>query len=125
MRDYRGWTFVELLVVMALIAVAILIGAISVYRGKAAADQLTCQDNMRSIHSALEVYYIKNNRTYPANQAAFDQFLQTQSGAYFGGTEPRCPLDSAGTYHYRYSYNATTGVTTITCPVANSGHGSL
>jgi type II secretory pathway pseudopilin PulG len=110
---------------MGIIAVAVLIGALSVYRGKAAADQLACQDNMRAIHSALQVYYIKNNRTYPANQAAFDQFVQSQSGAYFGGKEPRCPLDSAGMYHYRYSYNAATGVITITCPVPNSGHGPI
>ena len=127
----RGWTFIELLVVLGLLAVALLIAGLSVYRGKSAADQLTCQDNMRAIGSALEVYYVKNNRTYPADQAAFEAFLQSRT--YFGASsaasavadELRCPLDDNHAYHYQYSRNPTTGVITITCPVPDSGHGTM
>jgi prepilin-type N-terminal cleavage/methylation domain-containing protein len=126
----RGWTFVELMVVLVLVTVALLIGTLSVYRGKSAADQLTCQDNMHAIQSALQVYYLKNNRTYPADQAAFEAFLQSRT--YFGASsaasatadELRCPLDENHAYHYLYSRNPTTGVITITCPVPDSGHGS-
>ena len=121
----RGWTLVELVVVILLVAVGILIATVSVYRGKAAADELACQDNMRAIHSSLEIYFTKNHRTYPADQAAFEVFLQDR--AYFT-EELRCPLDEEHTLHYQYSYDATNpgpeGIT-ITCPIADSGHGSL
>ena len=123
--SHRGWTLVELVVVILLVAVGILIATVSVYRGKAAADELACQDNMRAIHSSLEIYYTKHHRTYPADQAAFEAFVQDR--AYFT-EELRCPLDDEHSLHYQYSYDATNpgskGIT-ITCPIADSGHGSL
>ncbi len=123
---HRGWTLPELLAVILLVAVVILVGALSVGRGKATADELACQDNMRAIHSTLEVYWTKNNRTYPAEQTAFEQLLQDP--AYFT-EEPRCPLDYEGAHHYTYTYDPATdpgpeGIT-IACPVPGSGHGSL
>lgn len=121
----RGWTLFELVVVILLVAVGILIATVSVYRGKAAADELACQDNMRAIHYSLEIYFTKNHRTYPADQAAFEAFVQDR--AYFT-EELRCPLDEEQSGHYQYSYDATNpgpeGIT-ITCPITDSGHGSL
>ncbi|UCC67372.1 MAG: type II secretion system protein [Armatimonadota bacterium] len=119
----RGWTFPELIAVILLVAVVILIGVLSVGRGKATADELACQDNIEAIRSALEVYWTKNARTYPADQAAFEQFLQDR--AYFT-EEPRCPLDDSGAFHYIYTYDPATspgpeGIT-ISCPVSGSGH---
>jgi len=121
-----GWTFVELVAVILVAAVVILIGALSVARGKMTADELACQDNMRAIHSALQIYWTKHARSYPANQAAFEQFLQDR--AYFT-EEPRCPLDESREYHYQYSYNPAVnpgpeGIM-ISCPVPDSRHGSL
>lgn len=127
-----GWTLPELLGVILVAAVLMLIATLSVYRGKAAADELACQDNIRAIHSALQIYWTKNRdpvteeRTYPVDQTAFEQFLQDP--AYFP-EELHCPLDNDGAYHYQYSYDAAVnpgpeGIT-ITCPVPNSGHGSL
>ena len=132
-REQRGWTFVEILAVILLTAVLMLIATLSIYRGKQAADELACQDNMRAIHSALEIYWTKHKdtvtgeRLYPANQAAFEAFLG--NAAYFPSEEPRCPLDDTRAYHYQYGYNPATdpgpeGIA-ITCPVPGSGHGSL
>ena len=122
----RGWTFPELIVVILLVGVVILIGTLSVGRGKATADELACEDNMRGIHSALQIYWTKNARTYPADQAAFEQFLADRT--YFS-EEPRCPLDESGEHHYLYSYDPAVdpgqeGIT-ITCPVPDSSHGSM
>jgi len=126
-RVRRGWTFVELMAVIILVGVMLLIGGLSIYRGKAAAEQLSCQDNMRAIHSALQIYWEKNQRTYPVGQAAFEQFLA--SPTYFPNGELHCPQDENRTSHYRYTYTPTavpspTDVK-ITCPTANSGHGSI
>ncbi len=125
-RCRQGITIPELLAVTLLIAVVILIGAISLARGKAGGDQLGCQDNMRAIHSSLQTFYTKNGRTYPADQQAFEEWLSAP--AYFT-EEPRCPLDDEAAYHYLYSYDPATdpgpeGIT-ITCPVPGSGHGSI
>jgi prepilin-type N-terminal cleavage/methylation domain-containing protein len=125
-RDRRGLTIPEVLAVVLLVAVVVLIGALSVGRGKAAADELACQDNMRAVHSALQTYWTKNDRSYPADQTAFESWLD--SPVYFE-EEPSCPLDDDDVYHYFYSYNPATdpgpeGIT-ITCPVPESGHGSI
>ena len=122
----RGVTFLELIAVVLLVSVVILIALFSVGRGKATADELACQDNMRAIHSALEIYWTKNDRTYPADQAAFEQFLRDP--AYFT-EEPRCPLDEDRATHYLYTYDPATdsgpeGIT-LTCPMPGSGHGSI
>jgi type II secretory pathway pseudopilin PulG len=124
--SFRGWTLPEALVVIGLLAVVLLVGTLSVYRGRAAAMELACQDHMRAIHGQLQIYWTKNDRTYPADQAAFEQFLQDK--AYFP-EELRCGLDEAGELHYIYNYDPTAdpgpeGIT-ITCPVSGSGHGSL
>ncbi len=123
----RGWTLIELLVVILLAAVLVLIGSLSVYRGREMSEQLTCQDNMDGIHSMLQVYWEKNGRTYPADQAAFEQFLQNRT--YFPEGEPHCPKDADETEHYQYAYTPTAdpvpGDVVITCPIAGSGHGSM
>jgi type II secretory pathway pseudopilin PulG len=118
-------TFAELIAVIALAAALLLVGLLSVYRGRQTAKALACQDNMEAIHAALEIYWTKNDRTYPADQAAFEQFLQDR--VYFP-EELRCPLDDDGTHPYSYSYDPVTnpgpeGVT-ISCSVPGSGHGS-
>jgi type II secretory pathway pseudopilin PulG len=125
---------VEVVVVVVVAAVLFLIATLSVYRGKAAADQLTCEDNMQAMRSALEIYWTKHRdpvtqaHTYPADQAAFEAFLQEKRGSSSEGVyfpeEPLCPVDDEKQYHYQYSYNAATGVITIECPVPGSGHGS-
>ena len=125
-RGRAGWTVPELLAVILVLAVVVLIGALSLGRGKATADELACQDNMRAIHSALHIYWTKNDRTYPADQAAFEQFLQDPQ--YFPN-EPRCPQDEELSFHYQYQYDPATdpgpeGIT-ITCPISESGHGSI
>ncbi len=126
-----GWTFTELLAVILLAAVFMFIATLSIYRSKATADELACQDKMRAIKSGLDIYWMKHKDSvtgqhyYPADQTAFEQFLQDK--VYFS-EEPRCPSDDAESYHYQYSLNPSNpgpeGVT-ITCPVPNSGHGSL
>jgi hypothetical protein len=112
---------------MILVAVVVLIGSLSVYRGQALSQQLTCQDNMRAIHSALQIYWEKNARTYPPSQAAFQQFLA--SPVYFPEGELCCPLDTGRSRHYVYSYtphaNPVPGDVVIGCPVPESGHGSM
>jgi prepilin-type N-terminal cleavage/methylation domain-containing protein len=131
-RARAGLTFPELLAVIILVGVLLLVATLSVYHGKAAADELACQDNMRAVHSALQIYWTKHRdpvteeHVYPADQAAFEQFIQDR--AYFP-TEPRCPEDEEQSYHYQYSHDPASdpgpeGIT-ITCPVADSGHGSL
>jgi len=118
-------TLPELMAVIALVAVLLLIGLLSVHRGRQAAKKLACQDNMEAIHAALEIYWTKNDRTYPADQTVFEQFLEDR--VYFP-EELRCPLDDDGTHPYGYSYHPLTnpgpeGVT-ISCSMPASEHGS-
>jgi len=125
-RSRSGWTLVELLAVIILAAIVLLIGSLSVYRGKVMSEQLACQDNMRAIHSALQIYWEKNSRTYPPSQAVFEQFLH--SSTYFPDGELHCPQDANRSVHYKYGYtvrsNPVPGDVVLSCQVTGSGHGS-
>jgi type II secretory pathway pseudopilin PulG len=117
----------EALAVIALIAVVLLIGAVSVYAGRRAAELRTCQDQMHAIQAELQNYYARNSRQYPADQTAFNQFLQNRT--YFSSGEPHCPWDEAKATHYTYQYNPAVNSSAegikILCPVPKSGHGSV
>ena len=99
-RRRSGWTLPELLAVILLAAVVLLIATLSIYRGKEAADELACQDNMRAIHSAVEIYWTKNRDSvtnehiYPVDQAAFELFIGDRGsvGLYLAGSFYRCHL---------------------------------
>jgi len=65
LREAKGFTLIELVVVMAIIAVLalLIIGAITVARNTA--TETTHRSNLHSVQAALEAYYA-SNRAYPA-----------------------------------------------------------
>ena len=123
----RGWTMAEALAVIALVAVVLLIGAVSVYAGKRAAELRQCQDQMHALQAELQNYYAQHSHQYPADQTAFNQFLQDRT--YFPSGEPHCPWDAAKATHYTYQYNPAVNSSAegikILCPVPKSDHGSV
>ena len=64
-RHPRGFTLVELLVVIGIIALLISILLPALSRAKESAARIACASNMRQIGTAIQMYILDNKGTYP------------------------------------------------------------
>ena len=102
----RGFTLVELMVVVAII---IILAAILVPRYMDVTDTAKaskCMASQRTLEGAVSIYMADNNGTLPATLG--------DVAAYVGGTIPACPGGMTCTEGQAYSYDNTTGA--VVCP---------
>ena len=97
-KGQAGFTLVELLVVVAILAILAAILIPNFMRSRASSQLATCQLDLRNIAAALELYY-GENQNYPA-AAAWENALESQG---FVRAVPKSPIDQA-------SYGYTTDV---------------
>lgn len=114
MKDQRGFTLLEMMVVVAIIAIlaAVLIPNFTHARAQAATS--ACMSNMKTIATAMELYYT-DNQSYPAVTKAAVNTI-TGLSAYMGDQNP---IDPAGSGNYEVSASeSASGIWTydIWCP---------
>lgn len=90
MRGRKGFTLVELLVVVLILGA---LAAIAIPRISQSADQAkknACRTNINLINSQIELYYANNDGQWPAS-------LETITGSdeYFPDGAPVCPITGA------------------------------
>ncbi|MGB4337513.1 MAG: prepilin-type N-terminal cleavage/methylation domain-containing protein [Bacillota bacterium] len=75
LRNQRGFTLVELMIVIVIIGVlaAIAVPAYSSYVSKA--QERTCEANRRTISTAAGIYYIEHNNTYATDINDLEDYL--------------------------------------------------
>lgn len=120
MKNQRGFTLLEMMVVVAIIAILAAILIPNFTRARAQAQTAACLGNMKTIATALELYYT-DNETYPPNLAKTpvdSTFAKTMDG--YLNQIPVDPAAGAGKY-YEISDSQTSGVWsyTIWCPGAH------
>ncbi|HKU66891.1 MAG TPA: prepilin-type N-terminal cleavage/methylation domain-containing protein [Candidatus Baltobacteraceae bacterium] len=122
MERERGFTLLEMMVVVAIIAIlaAILIPNFTHARAQAATS--ACMANLKSVATAFELYYT-DKQTYPAGtNAAIDGAATGSSGVLSGylGQPPEDPAAGSGKY-YTYTTSTSGGVDAykIWCPGAH------
>ncbi|MBI2330353.1 type II secretion system protein [Candidatus Daviesbacteria bacterium] len=110
-QDKRGFTLVELLVVVAIIAVLSVIG-ITIFSGvqKSARDARRKAD-INAISNALEADFSSNNRT---------EYQTVTGGMFSGGVMLTDPTNSGG---YDYKISALPLATYTVCAKLESGNG--
>jgi prepilin-type N-terminal cleavage/methylation domain-containing protein/prepilin-type processing-associated H-X9-DG protein len=93
----RGFTLVELLVVIGIIALLISILLPSLSKARRAANSLSCAANLRSIVQGMQIYATQYKGFYPGGMTSgrflFDDKLASNSAysADVGGTSQGCP----------------------------------
>lgn len=121
----RGFTLIELMIVVAIIAILAGILIPNFVNARSQAQTAACESNLRSIATALELYYA-DNQIYPtATAAAVAPALLTANGVPYLNNTPRDPAAQNSTATYSLTTTQASGGNpagyTIQCPGIHAG----
>ncbi len=124
-ENERGFTLIELMIVVAIIAILAGILIPNFVNARSQAQTAACESNLRSIATALELYYA-DNQVYPtASGAAVQPSLMTANGVAYLNNTPKDPAAQSGAATYALTTTQATGggpaSYTIVCPGVHVG----
>jgi len=103
-RSQRGFTLIEVMIVVAVIAILALILIPNFTNARAQAQTATCESNLREIATAAELYY-SDVQSYPA-AGNVTPTLFTNGSTIYLETTPVDPAAQVATTPYTFSSTA-------------------
>ncbi|MEQ8191261.1 MAG: prepilin-type N-terminal cleavage/methylation domain-containing protein [Candidatus Eremiobacterota bacterium] len=116
MKNKKGFTLIELMIVIAIIAILAAILVPNFLKARAQGQLAACESNIKNLATALEMYATDNTGTYP------NELVTLTSSAAGGGymkTIPLCPSSRLAT-SYGYDVHTTPDNFTMNCTGANA-----
>ena len=97
MQSKKGFTLVELMIVVLILGALAAIAIPRIVGGAASAKANACKTNVDVINSQIELYYAANDSAWPSSLTDV-----TENTDYFPDGAPTCPFGTP------YSYSTTT-----------------
>lgn len=99
----RGFTLIEIMIVVAIIGLLAVIAIPSYVHARTNSQQNACINNLRQIDGAKQNWAL-DNKVSPTAQPS-DSQVQVYLGRGSNGSLPWCPADTSGTFDSSYSIN--------------------
>lgn len=115
-RGGRGFTLIEIMIVLAIIAILTVILLPNFVRARSQSRLTACTSNLKNLATACESYGVDNQTRYPT--------LLTQLTPTHIQSIPSCPSLGAGT-SYRNGFSSVSNPDAFTIVCAGDFHGEL
>ena len=93
-KSLKSFTLTEIMIVVGIIMILAAATIPSMLRANVTANEANAIANLRGVYTAIQIYYISNNKTYPRRLREISGYIsESLAGGYKSG------------YNYSYSYD--------------------
>lgn len=122
-RTRKGFTLIELMVVMSIILILAGLLTPGIMGGIERAKKIDCTNNLKQIYTAMQLYITSNNEQYPTvagwGSLLYPEYLDDQN---VFDCKDKTGIGTASNPDYLYSVQPTAGTTSNTIIITDANH---